>query len=71
MGENEKEMERERFWHSRVAVRIDVKMRGVGFLLYEGERKDPPWMSSKCHSSKGERQSQGGCTFRVLVVVRV
>jgi hypothetical protein len=30
MGENEKEMgERwERFWHSRVAVRIDVKMKG-------------------------------------------
>jgi hypothetical protein len=28
MGENERERERwERFWHSRVVVRIDVKMR--------------------------------------------
>jgi hypothetical protein len=41
----------ERFWHNRVVVKTDVKMRRVGFLLDEGER-DPSWMSYKCHPSK-------------------
>jgi hypothetical protein len=58
---------RERFWHNRVVVRIDVKMRG-GFLLYERERRDPSWTNYKCHASKRDRQSQGGGNFRVLVV---
>jgi hypothetical protein len=44
------------------------QMRREGFLLYEGERRDPSWMSYKCHPSKRERTSQGRDTFRVLVV---
>jgi hypothetical protein len=55
----------ERFWHNRVAVKTHVKMRR-GFLLNEGKRRDPSWMSYKCHPSKRERTSQGGHTFRVL-----
>jgi hypothetical protein len=58
----------ERFWHSRVVVRIIVQMRRGGFLLYEGERRNPSWMNYKCHPSKRERTSQGRDTFRVLVV---
>jgi hypothetical protein len=67
MGENERERW-ERFWHNRVAMRINVQMRREGFLLYERERRDPSWMSYKCHPSKRERTSQGRDTFRVLVV---
>jgi hypothetical protein len=58
---------RERFWHSRVAVRIDVKMRREAFLLYERERRNPFWINYKCHTSKRDRQSQGRDTFRVLI----
>jgi hypothetical protein len=45
-----------RFWHNRVAVKADIKMRREGFLLKEGERRDPSWMSYKCHPSKRERE---------------
>jgi hypothetical protein len=58
----------ERFWHSRVAMRIDDKMRREAFLLYERERRNPSWMNYKCHTSKRDRQSQGRDTFKVLVV---
>ena len=51
--------------------KTNVKMRREVFLLYEGERRDPSWMSYKCHPSKRERTSQGGRTFRVLEWVRV
>jgi hypothetical protein len=56
----------ERFWHNRVVVKIDVKNKRDKFLLKEGERKNPSWMSYKCHPSKRERTSQGRCTSRVL-----
>ena len=58
----------ERFWHSRVAMRIDDKIRREAFLLYEGERRNPSWMNYKCHTSKRYKQSQGRDNFRVLVV---
>jgi hypothetical protein len=31
-----------------------------GFLLKEGERRDPSWMSYKCHPSKREREQVKG-----------
>jgi hypothetical protein len=45
-----------------------MKMRREGFLLYEGEKKNPSWMSYKCHPSKRKRTSQERDIFRVLVV---
>jgi hypothetical protein len=59
---------REIFWHNRVAVKNSCQNEERGFLLKEGERRDPSWMSYKCHPSKRERTSQGRGTFRVLVV---
>jgi hypothetical protein len=31
-------------------------MRREGFLLYEGEKRDPSWMSYKCYPSKRKRE---------------
>ena len=50
---------------------IDDEMRRGRHSFILGETRNPSWMNYKCHTSKRDRQSQGGRTFRVLEQVRV
>jgi hypothetical protein len=41
--------------------RCETREGRHSFIL--GAKSDPSWMSSKCHTSKRNRASQGGVTF--------
>jgi hypothetical protein len=65
MREQERGKQMEKFWHNRLAMKIDEEMRRRDSLLSVRKRRDPTWMSSKCHPSMGEGSLQRGRTFRV------